>query len=121
MAAFLVNKNQNVKEMNVEDVWKFNPYNSTLTSDISKAVENMDITDAYSDQCVNDSVTETLPRLTEVASNIKQTIIRYYSNEIEKLQTTINEYEKKLNESPTFGLYETMKIHYYLICWSASD
>ena len=55
------------------------------------------------DKFANDLVKETLPRLAEISGNTKDAIIRYYSKEIENVQTKINQYEQRLDESPSFS------------------
>ena len=102
MAAFLVN-NKNVKEVSVEDIWKFKPRNSIPNYDISDVLSDKDITDTYAGNLANDLLTLTLPRLVQVAANTKESIIRYYSNEIEKIHSKTIEYEKKRDESPSYS------------------
>jgi hypothetical protein len=106
MAAFLVTDG-NIMDMNMEDIWEFQPTNSSLlsTSNYNTQVitKSKDIADAYADRSANNLVTETLPRLVEVAGNTKEAIIRYYSKEIEKVQTKISQYEQRIDESPSFS------------------
>lgn len=93
----------NAKEMKIEYIWDFKQTNSSMNYDNKVILRSKEIADIYADKSANDLVTETLPRLAEVAGNTKEAIIRYYSGEIEKVQTKANQYEQRLDESPSFS------------------
>jgi hypothetical protein len=102
MDVYQFSGDQTVKEIKSEDIWEFTTQNSISVYDTSHVLKTKDITATYANLAANDLQTKTLPRLVEVATNTKEAIIRYYSREIEKIQTKISEYEQKLDESPSY-------------------
>ena len=93
----------NVKEKMMEDLWEFKPTSSLTNYDAKRILQSKEVTDVYADKFANDLVNETLPRLAEISGNTKDAIIRYYSKEIENVQTKINQFEQRLDESPSFS------------------
>jgi hypothetical protein len=92
--------NGNIKEIDMEDIWNYDPLSLTDKSDITK---NKELVDVYADKYANDLLRETAPRLAEIEYKTEESIIRYYSRQIEDTNSKINEYEQKLTESPNFS------------------
>jgi hypothetical protein len=103
MICFIISGN-NVEEINLEDIWKFKTtsYNPS-DYDLLLIKKSEDFTSEYVQKSASKLVAETILRLEKVSENTKDSIIRYYSAEIGKVQAKINDYIEKQDERPSYS------------------
>ena len=106
--------NGNIKEISIADLWNYEySSNSNTLYDKTNIAKDKDLVDVYADKYTNDLLKENAMRLTEIESRVEDSIIRYYSKQVEDINSKIYEYKEKISESPFYSKHiqkETAKI-----------
>ena len=61
----------------MEDVWEFEPADSSTSYDNKRFLQSKEIANVYADKFANELVKVTLPKLGEISGDTKEAIIRY--------------------------------------------
>jgi hypothetical protein len=103
--AFIINSDSNsIKEIAAKDIWDYRsstssaqPYNEL------DVIKGKDLADAYVDKYTHEILKETTSHLAEIEFKTEESIIRYYSKQIEESNSKILEYGERISESPTYA------------------
>lgn len=94
---------ERIKEIDAKNVWDYGPSSNTAIAcnklEITKHKEEVDL---YADKYVNNLLTETATRLAEIRYKTEESIPKYYSRQIEEINSKIEQYIEKLSESPNY-------------------
>jgi hypothetical protein len=80
----------------MKDIWNYELSSNSVLPYYDKSDITKNKGWCYADKYANDLLRETAPRLSEIEYKTEESILKYYSRQIEEVNTKLNEFEQRL-------------------------